>query len=93
MLTVLKISRKKLVKLCFINSCKFLASNLEKLMSYLDKDKLKITRSEFLNPSAEDFDLLTRKNIFSYKYIDCVEKLKETELPSRDSFYSSLLVT
>jgi len=62
MLTVLKISRKKLVKLCFINSCKFLASNLEKLTSYLDKDKLKITWSEFLNLSAEDFDLLTRKN-------------------------------
>jgi len=82
--------KKTCIKLCFIDSCKFLAS-LEKLTSYLDKDKSKITQSEFLNLSAEDFDLLTRKDIFLYEYIDCVEKLEETELPSRNSFYSSLM--
>ncbi|KYM80838.1 hypothetical protein ALC53_08722 [Atta colombica] len=43
-------------KIRFIDSFKFLS--LEKL-AYLDKDKLKITRSEFFNFSAEDFDLLT----------------------------------
>ena len=59
-------------------------------MSYLDKDKLKITRSEFFNFSAEDFDFLTRKGIFSYEYIDCVKKLEETESPSRELFYNSL---
>jgi len=34
--------------------------------------------------------LLTRKGIFLYEYIDCVEKLEETELPPLKSFYSSL---
>jgi len=46
--------------------------------------------SEFFDLSVEDFDLLTRKSEFPYEYIDCVEKLEETELPSRESFYSSL---
>jgi len=45
---------------------------------------------EFFNLSAENFDLLTRKGIFPYEYIDCVDKLEETELPPRESFYSSL---
>jgi len=35
---------------------------------------------EFCN-LAENFDLLTRKDIFPYEYIDCVEKLKKTILP------------
>jgi len=63
----------------FIDSYKFLS--LEKLASYPDKAKLKITRSEFFNLSAEDFSLLIRKGIFPFVYIDCVEKLEEvTEL-------------
>jgi len=45
---------------------------------------------EFFNLSAENFDLLTRKNIFPYEYDDCVEKLEKTKLPSHESFYSLL---
>jgi len=66
-----------------------LTLSLDKLTLYLSKDKLRIMQREFYNFSTENFDLLTRK-VFPYEYIDCVEKLKETELPPRDSFYSSL---
>ncbi|KYN18368.1 hypothetical protein ALC57_09309 [Trachymyrmex cornetzi] len=52
--------------------------------------KLKILRSEFSNLDAEDFDLLTRKRVFPYEYIDSVDKLNETSLPPRELFYSSL---
>jgi len=45
---------------------------------------------EFCNLSAENFDLLTRKDIFPYEYINCVEKLEDTCLSPRESFYSSL---
>ena len=43
-----RIFRKKNgVKLKFIDSFKFLNASFDKLVSYLDKDKLKIIRSEF----------------------------------------------
>jgi len=43
-----------------------------------------------MNLSAENFDLLTRKGIFPYEYIDCVEKSEDMCLLPRESFYSSL---
>ncbi|KYN20084.1 hypothetical protein ALC57_07571, partial [Trachymyrmex cornetzi] len=100
---------KNCIKLRFIDSFKFLSASLDKMASYLDKDKLKIiiqgqnflilawkisiysrVKVYFHNLSMEDFDLLTRKGVYPYEYIDCIEKLEETELPPRESFYSSL---
>ncbi|KYN30743.1 hypothetical protein ALC56_14987 [Trachymyrmex septentrionalis] len=65
-------------------------TSLDKLASYLDRDKLKIIRSKFPTLSDEEFELLTRKGVFPYEYVDCVEKLRDTLLPPRESFYSSL---
>ncbi|XP_018406268.1 PREDICTED: uncharacterized protein LOC108782483 [Cyphomyrmex costatus] len=81
---------RKCVKLRFIDSYKFLSAGLDKLASYLDKDKLKIVRSEFSALSDEDFDLLTHKGVFPYEYVDNVERLNDTLLPPRESFHSSL---
>ncbi|XP_071580493.1 uncharacterized protein, partial [Temnothorax nylanderi] len=78
------------IKLRFIDSYKFLSASLAKLASFLDKDKLKIIRSKFSALSDDDFKLLTRKGVFPYEYVDSVEKLEDTCLPPRDSFYSSL---
>ena len=44
--------KKTCIKLRFIDSFKFLSTSIEKLASYLNKDKLKITRSEFFNLSG-----------------------------------------
>ncbi|RLU19991.1 hypothetical protein DMN91_008550 [Ooceraea biroi] len=65
-------------------------NSLDKLLSYLNNDKLRIVRSEFAKLSADDFNLLTRKGVFPYEYVDCAEKLEDTCLPPRESFYSSL---
>ncbi|KYN41468.1 hypothetical protein ALC56_04109 [Trachymyrmex septentrionalis] len=65
-------------------------TSLDKLASYLDKDKLKIIRSKFSTLSDDEFELLTRIGVFPYEYIDCAEKLQDTRLPPRESFYSSL---
>ncbi|XP_077282310.1 uncharacterized protein LOC143908499 [Temnothorax americanus] len=66
------------------------AASIKTLASYLNKDKLRITRSEYADLSAEDLDLLTRKGVFPNEYVDSVDKLRETELPPREAFYSSL---
>ncbi|RLU21144.1 hypothetical protein DMN91_005517 [Ooceraea biroi] len=78
------------MQLRFIDSFKFLSSSLDKLSSYINNDKLRIVRSEFAKLSADDFDLLTRKGVFPYEYVDCAEKLEDTRLLPRESFYSSL---
>jgi len=82
--------QKNCVKLRFIDSFKFLNASLDKLASFLSRDKLKIVRSKFSILSDEEFELLTRKGVFLYEYVDCVEKLQDTLLPPRESFYNSL---
>ncbi|XP_018393244.1 PREDICTED: uncharacterized protein LOC108772246 [Cyphomyrmex costatus] len=82
--------KKNCIQLRFIDSYRFLASSLDKLASFLNKDKLRVLRREFSHLSEENFNLLTRKGVFPYEYIDCSEKLNESCLPPRDSFYSSL---
>ncbi|XP_020298532.1 uncharacterized protein LOC109862801 [Pseudomyrmex gracilis] len=81
---------QRCVQLRFIDSYKFLSTSLEKLASYLGKSELRVTRTEFGDLSTEDFELLTRKGVFLYEYVDSVDKLLETNLPPREAFYSSL---
>ncbi|KYN16525.1 hypothetical protein ALC57_11209, partial [Trachymyrmex cornetzi] len=85
-----KIDQKNCMQLRFIDSYRFLASSLYKLSSFLNNDKLLVLRREFSHLSEENFNLLTRKYVFRYEYIDCSEKLNELRLPSRELFYSSL---
>ncbi|XP_070528291.1 uncharacterized protein [Cardiocondyla obscurior] len=78
------------IKLRFIDSYKFLNASLDKLSYLLIKDKMQILCAEFATLSEENFDLLTRKGIFPYEYVNSVERLDELSLPSRESFFSSL---
>ncbi|KAL6445456.1 hypothetical protein ACFW04_000796 [Cataglyphis niger] len=66
------------VKLRFMDSFKFLSASLEKLASYLDKNQLKIARSEFPDFDDVNFELFTRKGVFPYEFV------------YREAFYSSL---
>ncbi|EZA47751.1 hypothetical protein X777_15518, partial [Ooceraea biroi] len=85
-----KNSRDRNIKLRFIDSLRFLDSSLDKLSSFLNKDKLRIVRSEFSKLSGDNFDLLTRKGVFPYEYVDCAEKLEDTHLLPRESFFAML---
>ncbi|XP_070166522.1 uncharacterized protein [Polyergus mexicanus] len=78
----------KRLKLCFVDSFKFLSASLEKLASYLDKSELRIARSEFSDLDDADFELLARKGVFPYEYVDDVDKLLETRLPPREEWPS-----
>ncbi|CAG9814153.1 unnamed protein product [Phaedon cochleariae] len=56
----------------------------------MDRKDLKIMKKEFNYLNDETFSLLTKKGVFPYDYIDCLEKLNDTKLPPRESFYNKL---
>ena len=71
----------------FIDSFKFMATSLEKLVNKLPED-------DFINLSlyysGDKFNLLVRKGVYPYEYMDSLEKLEETKLPPKEAFYSRL---
>lgn len=83
-----KIVKGTCVQFRFIDSFRFMPSGLEKLASYLNTED-KIITARHCN-SAVELDLLTRKGVFPYDYLDNWTKLDETELPSKTDFYSKL---
>ena len=71
----------------FIDSFKFMATSLDKLVNNLPED-------DFINLSlyysGDKFNLLARKGVYPYEYMDSLEKLKEIKLPPKEAFYSRL---
>ena len=72
----------------FLDSLQFLNCSLDTLVKNLDKKSLKNMRR--LYPDDEQFDLLRRKGIFCYEYLDGADKMSETCLPPQDKFFSNL---
>ena len=71
----------------FIDSFKFMATSLVRLVNNLSKDAFKNVKKHY----AEDkLSLLTRKGVYPYDYMNPQEKLKETKLLPREAFYSRL---
>ena len=64
-----------------------MASSLEKLASYLTE--YKIVNSVFSGIESEKIQLLTRKGVLPYEYLDSRERLEETQLPPKEKFYST----
>ena len=76
--------------LVFKHSLQFLSCSLEGLTANLLKsgrDQFTYLLDEF---PGEEVDLLLRKGVYSYEYMDSAERFKETRLPSKQSFYSVL---
>ena len=71
----------------FIDSFKFMATSLEKLVNNLPKDDCINLGSYY---SGDKFNLLARKGVYPYEYMDSLEKLEETALPPKEAFYSRL---
>ena len=70
----------------FIDSVNFLLSNLEKLVN--GNDEFPIMNK--LMPEENKRQLLLKKGIYPYEYMDSFEKFHETSLPEKEKFYSSL---
>ncbi|XP_072023065.1 uncharacterized protein [Amphiura filiformis] len=71
----------------FIDSFKFMASGLSKLVDNLSNFP---TMEEFF-PSEEKRRLLVRKGVYPYDHVNSLEKLQETRLPLKEAFYSKLI--
>ncbi|XP_046737560.1 uncharacterized protein LOC124406251 [Diprion similis] len=76
------------VQFRFIDSYRFMPSSLENLATYLNDNQIAITRK--FCTSSEKFELLTRKGVFPYEYMDSWEKLEDVKLPPEEKFYSKL---
>ena len=71
----------------FIDSFKFMATSLDKLVNNLSTDDFSNVKRYY---SEDKLNLLTRKGIYPYEYMNSPEKLKETQLSPKEVFYSRL---
>nr|CAI5829835.1 unnamed protein product [Callosobruchus analis] len=76
------------IKFRFLDSFRFMASSLDKLVSYLDNSEKLITKSSYKN--NKEFTLLSQKGIFPYDYLDSWNKLEEYKLSPPKAFFSKL---
>jgi len=69
----------------FIDSLNFLEGSLDSLVRATPKEALKITST-----ISKGSDLLYKKGIYPYEYMDSRERFSETRLPDKEKFYSKL---
>ena len=65
-----------------------MSSSLDKLVSNLPDEAFKYTSEEIKNDKK--LNLLKRKGVYPYDYMDSFNGFDETKLPSKDKFYSTL---
>ena len=70
----------------FLDSFKFTLSGLEGLVKNLSREDLKETARFF----GEKLDLVSRKGVYPYEFMDNFEKFKKQSLPKKTSFFSRL---
>ena len=74
-------------KLRFIDSFRFMGSSLDSLSKNLTKDQFENIKSHY---SGKQLDLLLRKGVYPYDWVDSIDKFSETQLPPIEMFYSKL---
>lgn len=77
---------KTCIKLRFLDSFRFMASSIENLAKNLKT----FTHVKKYFPDDDQFNLLTRKGVFPYNYVDSFDKLKERRLPDIQQFHNQL---
>lgn len=80
----------KFIKFRFIDSFRFMPSSLDHLSTLLPSEKKSILHSECNDLNVEQIQMLERKGVFCYDYVDSWDKLNDTALPTKENFYSEL---
>ena len=84
--TLRNISSK--IKFIFLDSNKFFVSSLDNVAKSMNDEDFKITRNIFKD--EDKFQLVRKKGIYPYCYIDNINRLNESRLPPKEKFYSDL---
>ena len=71
----------------FIDSFQFMSSSLDKLVSNLPKEAFEYTSEKF---TGKKLSLMSQKGVYPYDFMDSFEKFDQTEIPTREQFYSIL---
>ena len=74
-------------QLRFIDSAQFLLASLDKLVAA--SETFQITAQ--YEPKQQRRELLLRKGVYPYEYMDSWERFTDTQLPPKASFYSKLI--
>ena len=74
-------------KIRFVDSFKFMSRGLDKLVNDLPKDAFKNLERYY---TGEKLNLIKRKGVYPYDYMDTEERFKENCLPPKKAFYSKL---
>ena len=75
-------------QLRFIDSAQFLLASLDKLVAANPPETFQITAR--YEPNQQRRELLLRKGVYPYEYMDSWERFADTRLPPKASFYSKL---
>lgn len=79
---------KVFFKIRFLDSFRFVSESLESLSNNLDSDQCIEIKKKFKDKLK--FDIIRKKGVFPYSYIDDIDKLKEKNLPSKVDFFDKL---
>ena len=75
-------------KLKFLDSMQFLSGSLDKLSAQLKPEQFFHFKKCY--PKDDERKLLTKKGVYPYSYMNCMERFEETSLPDDDAFYDNL---
>ncbi|XP_065654942.1 uncharacterized protein LOC136081545 [Hydra vulgaris] len=71
----------------FLDSYIFMPSSLDSLSKNLSKEQCKNIRKLY---SGKQLDLLLKIGVYSYDWVDSVDKFNETQIPTKKLFFSKL---
>ena len=88
-------------KIRISDSCRFMQDSLSNLVDNLSELKINTIDNDVLikrfyntyqlcDNDINKFNLLLRKGVYPYEYMDSWKRFNETELPSKDKLYSTL---
>ena len=64
-----------------------MSESLDELVQNLPEDAFNNLKKYY---TGDELNLIKRKGVYPYEYMDSIERLKETKLPPKEAFYSKL---